>query len=91
MLTIEHDELARRLSTAVEGYQALLEYELVAKVMRITHTLVPPPISGRGVAAELMRAALELALDKSWSVVPVCSYAVAYMARTASPGVNASN
>jgi predicted GNAT family acetyltransferase len=49
--------------------------------MSITHTRVPPAIGGRGVAAELMRAALSAAGDAGWSVHPVCSYAVAYMAK----------
>ncbi len=49
--------------------------------MSLTHTLVPRPIGGRGVAAELMRSALEIAAANGWTVKPVCSYAVAYMQR----------
>jgi predicted GNAT family acetyltransferase len=49
--------------------------------MSITHTRVPRPIGGRGVAAELMRSALDLAAANGWTVNPVCAYAVAYMKR----------
>jgi uncharacterized protein len=81
MLQIDHDGRARRLSTELEGQIGQLDYELDGNVMSITHTRVPAPIGGRGVAAELMRSALHLATDNGWTVRPVCSYAVAYMKR----------
>jgi predicted GNAT family acetyltransferase len=49
--------------------------------MTITHTLVPEAIGGRGVAADLTRAALETARANGWKVVPMCSYAVTYLRR----------
>jgi uncharacterized protein len=79
MLQINHDSQAHRLSTELDGQTGLLDYQLDGKVMSITHTGVPRPIGGRGVAAELMRAALELAAANGWTVKPVCAYAVAYM------------
>lgn len=80
MLQIDHI-LGHRLSAQVEGQTALLEYEVQGGLMNITHTRVPPLIRGRGVAAELMRSALELAAANGWTVNPVCAYAVAYMKR----------
>jgi predicted GNAT family acetyltransferase len=79
MLQISHDAREHRLSTELEGQTAQLDYELDGEVMSITHTRVPSPIGGRGVAAEVMRAALDLAAANGWTVRPVCSYAVAYM------------
>jgi len=81
MLQITHDSHAHRLSVELEGQTAWLDYALVGEIMSITHTRVPRPIGGRGVAAELMRGALDLAAANGWSVNPVCSYAVAYMKR----------
>jgi predicted GNAT family acetyltransferase len=81
MTTISHDSVAHRFTTEVDGSHAELEYSLSGAVMAITHTRVPPAIGGRGVAAELMGAALAAARDAGWSVQPICSYAVAYMAR----------
>jgi predicted GNAT family acetyltransferase len=86
MLQIRHDSQARRLSTELEGHTGQLDYELEGKVMSITHTRVAPQIGGRGVAAELMRSALDLAAANNWSVTPVCSYAVAYMKRHPAQG-----
>ncbi|HEY1313367.1 MAG TPA: GNAT family N-acetyltransferase [Steroidobacteraceae bacterium] len=81
MTTISHDSVAHRFTTEVDGSHAELEYSLSGDVMSITHTRVPPAIGGRGVAAELMGAALAAARTAGWSVQPICSYAVAYMAR----------
>lgn len=83
MLTVDHDPRAQRLSTQLEGERGVLDYELHGNVMSITHTHVAPPIEGRGVAAELMRTALELASTHGWTVRPICSYAVAYLQRHA--------
>jgi predicted GNAT family acetyltransferase len=89
MLQINHDSRAHRLSAELEGQTGLLDYELDGNVMSITHTRVPRPIGGRGVAAELMRSALDLAAANGWTVKPVCAYAVAYMKRHPSGGTNA--
>ncbi len=79
MDNVDHERAANRFTTVVDGHAARLDYTLSGKVMNITHTLVPPEIGGRGIAADLMRAALDTAKAEGWSVNPVCSYAVAYM------------
>jgi uncharacterized protein len=81
--TISHDESAHRFTTEVDGNSAHLDYTLDGHVMTITHTRVPAAIRGRGIAAELMRAAVSAARAANWSVKPACSYAVAYMAKHA--------
>jgi uncharacterized protein len=78
---IDHDATARRFTTTVDAEQAVLEYTLAAGVMTITHTGVPRPIEGRGIAAALMREALATARRHGWRVVPACSYAAAYLAK----------
>lgn len=89
MLQINHDSRAHRFSVILEGHTAQLDYELDEEVMSIVHTLVPRPISGRGVAAELMRSALDLAAQNGWTVNAVCSYAVAYLKRHPPSGTDA--
>ncbi|HLZ98166.1 MAG TPA: N-acetyltransferase [Steroidobacteraceae bacterium] len=78
---IEHDTEARRFSTVAEGERAVLDYNVSRRVMSITHTVVPAAIAGRGIAAELMHAAVEAARAAGWTVNPVCSYAAAYLRR----------
>jgi predicted GNAT family acetyltransferase len=87
MSTISHDQSATRFTTELEGHLAELDYTVAGDVMTITHTRVPQPIAGRGIAAELMRAALEVAAERGWSINPACSYAAAYM-RKQNPGAD---
>jgi uncharacterized protein len=81
MTAVSHDAGAHQFTAEVDGSHAQLDYTLAGGVMTITHTRVPPAIGGRGVAAELMRAALDVARTARWSVNPACSYAAAYMAK----------
>jgi predicted GNAT family acetyltransferase len=79
MSTISHDQDAKRFTTEVDGQHAELDYTVADSVMTITHTRVPPQIGGRGIAAELMRAALQFAAERGLSINPACSYAAAFM------------
>jgi uncharacterized protein len=78
-IIINHDTQGHQFTTEVDGYGAALDYTLVGQVLTITHTRVPTPIEGRGIAAELTRAALAAARSQGWSVVAACSYARAYL------------
>ena len=79
MNVIDHDQKARRFTTRVDGQQAVLDYTLADATMTITHTGVPSAIAGRGIAAELMSAALNVAHSAGWKVDAACSYAAAYL------------
>jgi predicted GNAT family acetyltransferase len=79
MSIINHDRIAHQFTTMVDNHLAVLDYTLTDKVMSITHTGVPQAIGGRGIAAELMRAAVSAARVGGWTVNPVCSYAVEYL------------
>jgi len=78
-LDIHHLSAAHRFETTVDGVTCELNYSLQDRVMTITHTRVPREIGGRGIAAELMRAALQVAKERGLSIDPACSYAAAYM------------
>tara|TARA_B100000678_G_C17917875_1_gene386058 strand:- start:240 stop:545 length:306 start_codon:yes stop_codon:yes gene_type:complete len=62
-----------------EDAQGTLEWEPGAEVdgkeVRIaTHTIVPKPIGGRGVAAELVQRLVSDARNKNFLIDPRCSY-----------------
>ena len=76
---IRHDAGGSRFSTIVDGQKAFIEYERVDDVLVLTHTWVPKPIGGRGIAGQLVRAALEFARGQGLKVRPECSYADAWM------------
>jgi len=81
MTDITHNETQGRFACIVDGYHCELDYRLDGRRMIILHTGVPHQVGGRGVAAELTRVALETARSRGWHVLPLCSYAEAYMRR----------
>lgn len=78
---IQHDVARHRFETQVDGSRCVLDYSLAGAVMTIVHTGVPARVGGRGIAAALVQAALEVARHEGWGVAPACSYAAAWMAR----------
>ncbi len=73
-MNITHDEAGRRFSLPTPAGQAELIYHLAGQVMTITHTFVPPPARGSGVAAQLATSAFEFARQHQLKVVPACPY-----------------
>jgi hypothetical protein len=82
-VSVIHDVDRQRFTANVEGNRCVLDYHLANGVMSITHTGVPAQVGGRGIAAELTKFALDTARLAGWKVLPLCSYAAAYMRRHA--------
>ena len=80
-IAIRHDAQQQRFDTEADGHAAHLEYRRHGDVLTITHTRVPEAIGGRGIAAHLVRAALEHARAEGLKVAPACSYAAVFMQR----------
>ena len=78
---VEHDLANHRFQARIQGHLALLDYQIKRKRMVITHTEVPEPIGGRGIAEELTKVALRYAREHKYKVVPACAYAEAFMQR----------
>lgn len=76
-----HDPERQRFEISLEGHTAYLEYEVDGKEMDITHTIVPTLLEGRGIASALMKQALIYADEQQLKVIPICSFAAAYMRR----------
>lgn len=79
--SITHNTDNHRFEWSEGALTSVLEYRLDAGIMTITHTGVPPALSGRGIAADLTRTALDVARGQGWRVQPVCSYAARYIER----------
>ena len=71
---VKHLPDRSRFEAEVEGSTAFLTYERSGDTVAMTHTIVPPAIEGRGVAAELTRTAVDWARGQSLQVDPQCSY-----------------
>jgi uncharacterized protein len=80
-LAIEHRPQQHCFQSIVEGLRCVLDYRLDGSVLTIAYTGVPPPLEGRGIAAQLTQAALDHARTHGLTINPVCSYARAYMRR----------
>ena len=78
---VVHDEAVRRFELRVQGQLAFAQYHLVDGVMWLTHTETPPALRGHGLAAQVVRAALEHARARGLKVRPACSYVRAYLRR----------
>lgn len=79
--SITHNLQKHRFETVVDGYKAHIEYVPFDGGIRLTHTVVSAPIEGRGVAAALVKEALDFARTQGVKVIPICSYVVVYMKR----------
>lgn len=85
-VTITHEDRGDggRYLAEVAGseHSGHLDWVARGKGVRVaTHTLVPPPIGGRGVAAKLVEAMVADARDQGFRIVPACSYVEAMFRR----------
>lgn len=67
---------------AGSGHSGHLDWVARGEGVRVaTHTLVPPPIGGRGVAAKLVEAMVADAREQGFRIEPRCSYVEAMFRR----------
>ncbi|MDX1631608.1 MAG: GNAT family N-acetyltransferase [Thermoanaerobaculia bacterium] len=59
--------------------RGVLEYRRTGDVLALNHTFVSPEARGQGIAAQLVRAALDHAREEGLTVKPHCSYVASYM------------
>ena len=80
---VTHNGPQARYEVTVDGFVSVCEYELAGNRMTFTHTIVPPELRGRGIAEQLVRAALTDARAAGHKVVPACSYVARFIRRHA--------
>ncbi len=80
---VRHNAATGRYEIEIDGHLSVAEYELDGPRMIFTHTLVPPELRGRGIAEQLVRAALDDARAKNRKVVPQCAYVTKFIERHA--------
>lgn len=81
MIEVTHNEAEHRFETWLDGYLSKLDYIQDGKNFVITHVGVHPELRGQGVAGKIVQVSLEYARERSLRVVPMCSYAAAYIRR----------
>lgn len=80
-LEVTQNKAENRFETRINSQLSKLDYIEDKDTFVITHVGVHPEHRGYGVAGKLTQAGLEYAKARSLRVVPMCSYAAAYMRR----------
>lgn len=82
-ITHEGNEARGEYRATVPGSSAVgrLTWKALGPARVADHTLVPPEIGGRGVAAALVDALIADAREQGFTVVPQCSYVEAQFRR----------
>jgi uncharacterized protein len=80
-LEVTHNQANHAFEAWIDGHLSKLDYIQDAKNFVITHVGVYPEHRGQGVAAKIVEAGLEYARQNSLRVIPMCSYAAAYIRR----------
>ena len=80
-LEITHNEAEQAFEVWIDGFRSKLDYIQEGKNFVITHVGVYPAFRGQGVAGKIVEAGLAYAEENSLRVVPMCSYAAAFIRR----------
>ena len=80
-MRIEHNEGQHRFEAWEEKQVGVLDYRRKGENIEFTHTGVIDSMKGRGVGAQLARAALEYARTQGLRPVPRCSFVATYLRR----------
>ena len=78
-LHIAHNEAQSRYETTVDGTLAVADYHRSGDKITFTHTEVPPAIGGRGIAAAIVKFALDDARAQGLRVASTCWYVSDYI------------
>jgi len=81
MNEVEHNIAQHRYELKVDGRLAIAEYRETPDAVVFTHTEVPADFQGRGIASQLVRAALDDVRARGRKVVPRCWFVSSFIAR----------
>jgi predicted GNAT family acetyltransferase len=80
-LEVRKNEEAGRYEATVDGLTAELTYRMRGDRLVLPHTGVPVAIEGRGIGSALVKAAVEDAIRRDLTIVPVCPFVRAWLER----------
>jgi predicted GNAT family acetyltransferase len=78
-----HEKENKRFVIYTEDKEAFVEYRSNGQDLNLHHTFTHPALRSKGFAAQVVRAALELAKDNNLKVIPTCSYVRSFIAKNA--------
>ena len=78
---VTHNEAKGQFEIVLGQEKAVLTYHRTEKHITLLHTEVPSTSRGRGLAKQLVRAALDYAHFNQLQVIAVCPFVKAYLAK----------
>ena len=76
-----HEKENERFVIYAEGNEVYVEYKMRNNTIDLNHTYTHPALRGKGLAAHVVRAALEFAKENKLKVIPTCSYVQSFIAK----------
>ena len=76
-----HEKDNERFIIYSEDKKSFVEYRLSENEIDLYHTYTDPGLRGKGLAAQVVRAAFEYAKENDLKVVPTCSYVQSFVRR----------
>ena len=76
-----HEKENERFIIYIEGNEVYVEYTMAGNEINLYHTFTDTALRGKGLAAQVVRAALEVAKESKMKVIPTCSYVRAFIAK----------
>jgi uncharacterized protein len=80
-VVVTNDEVGWVLRADLDEGRAELNYRIDADHLVLIHIHVPAELEGHGVGSALVRAAIELAIERHLTVVPRCPFARSWLER----------
>ena len=76
-----HEPDNKRFVIYSEGSEVFVEYKMTDEIIDLYHTFTEPALRGKGLAAQVVRAAFEYAKENNLKVIPTCSYVQTFVRR----------
>lgn len=76
-----HEKENERFVIYIDGDEVYVEYKVRGSEINLYHTFTHPNLRGKGLAAQVVRAAFEFAKENNLKVIPTCSYTQAFLAK----------
>lgn len=83
--TVQDNPGASRFELDIGGQIVFALYRRDGATLYIRHVEAPPSLRGTGAAGRLMEGIVEIAARETLAIVPICSYAAAWMRRHRAP------
>ncbi|XDD51014.1 GNAT family N-acetyltransferase [Leptospira sp. WS92.C1] len=76
-----HSEEERKFYVVTDGIESHLFYRNQDEAWDLISTYVPHELRGKGIAADLVKTALDKARSLDKKIIPSCSYVISFLGR----------